>query len=316
MNPLLRPLLALASLATTAWSADAVDLKPQWLIGKRYTQEMAMDQRSTVAMAGQKMEQAMTMNLQTVITVAKHEDPTLKRLTIKYRRVAMSLDMAGQKMGFDSANPGAGNDPVGLGKSLGVLVGKEIVLIVSPDGKVKEIEHLEEVTAALDASGPMAPALKGMFNKEMFSQIIEEAGLRNVPPHPVKPGEKWPLSVQMNLAQFGQVAIVGQYTFKGMTEHDGIQCAEILSDAKLELDMNPAAALGGDKGIPTANLRFENGKVSGTTWFDPKLGTARGFEMNQEMTIKASNPLAAGETIEIPMKQKITTRLVSVEDVK
>ena len=63
-------------------------------------------------------------------------------------------------------------------------------------------------------------------------------------------------------------------------------------------------------------MRFDEGTVSGTTWFDPKLGIARAAEFNQKMTIKMANPTNAGESIVVPLTQKITTTLVSVEDVK
>jgi hypothetical protein len=321
MSPLLHRSAAVAACflftATAVRAADAVELKPQWHVGKRYTQAMTMNQQMTMSMGGQKMEQGMTMDIQTVVNVTKHEKPGLKRLGIKYQRMSMSIDMNGQKMGYDSDKPDPGNDPLGMGKALGGLIGKEVTAILAADGKVQEIEKLDELLAGLDAAGPAAAQMKGMFNKDTFAQTIAQAGLHNFPPGPVKPGDSWPLSFQMNMPQLGQMALKGTYAFKGMADHGGVPCAEITNDAQLEFDSGKATGGGGDgTSIQQLGMRFDKGRLSGTTWFDPKLGTARASEMVQEMTIKMANPANPGESIEMPMRQKISTKLVSVEDVK
>jgi hypothetical protein len=102
-----------------------------------------------------------------------------------------------------------------------------------------------------------------------------------------------------------------------MTERDGVSCAEVLSKGKLEMDINPNVA--GSEGAETLKklgFAVDGGEVTGTAWFDPKLGITRELQLDQTMTAKMNNPANAGETMLIPINQKITTKLIKVEDVK
>ena len=117
MHPLTRLLLPAAALfACTAplFAADAVELKQRWIAGKHYFQTMQSTQLTTIDMGVQKMENKSVTTMEMSLAVRAHEDGARKRVTIKYERVAMAMEMNGQKMGFDSAKPGEGTDPLGL----------------------------------------------------------------------------------------------------------------------------------------------------------------------------------------------------------
>jgi hypothetical protein len=320
MKLLSRPALAFSALLLTtgfASAADAVDFKPQWLVGKRYYQQSKMNQESTISIGAQKMEQKVTMSSETVITVTAHEDGQHKRLNMKYGRIAMEMDMNGQKMAFDSAQPDAAGDAAGIGKILGSMAGKEVQVVLDKQGKVTDIENVEAMTAALDQAGPVGAQFKGMFSKDYFAQTIEQASIHNQPPGPVQPGATWPLDFEMNLPQVGRVKMTGTYTFQKMAEHGGVPCAQVASTGKLEMDINPNVA-GDEAGsmLKKLGFAFSGGEITSTTWFDPKLGTTRGAEINQTMTMRMNNPTNAGESMIIPITQKVTMDLTKVEDVK
>jgi hypothetical protein len=293
-------------------AAESVDLTPKWLLGKRYFQSMEMAQSSTVSIGAQKMEQQMTMKTETVMTVSPHEDGQRKRLNVKYGRMAMEMNMGGQKMGFDSDSPG-GTDPLGLGKTLGGLVGKEFRVILKPDGKVDDIENLDQILGELAAAGPLAGQMSQMFSKETMGQMIEQAAFRNIPPHPVKPGETWPMDFQMTLPQIGRITIKGTYRYQTMVDRDGVACAEVVNDGTLGMDIDPGLV---GEGAQKLGMRFEGGKLSGTTWFDPAIGMAREGVISQEMTLKMANPANAGESVEVPITQKVAVKLTRIEDVE
>jgi hypothetical protein len=147
--------------------------------------------------------------------VNAHEDGQQKRLLVRYGRILMEMDLAGQKMTFDSAAPNSTADPIGVGKVLEAMVEKEVKIVVDAKGKVSDVENVEELAAALDQAGVAAAQFKPMFSKEYFSQMVEQASLHNVPPQPVAPGATWPEAFDMNLPQIGRVQIKGTYTFKG-----------------------------------------------------------------------------------------------------
>jgi hypothetical protein len=316
----LRSLLPVAALALSAASlnaADAVELKQQWLTGKKYHQTMEMAQTSTIAMGPQTMDQKVNMTMEMSTAVTKHDDGSRKRLVVRYDRMAMKMDMNGQQMGFDSAKPE--DDPTGMGKGMGAIVGKELRILASPKDEILEIENYDEFVAA--AAGPGAAMMGKMFSKDSLTDMVKQGSLKALPPNAVKPGDSWAFDYAMKLPQIGSVGVKGTYTFKGMKPHDGIPSAEITMDATMNIDMSGAGA--GDKEkdpaaamIAAMGMKLTSGKMNGTIYFDPALGMARDMQMTQEMEMSMNNPAQPDAKITIPMKQNISMKLTKIEDIK
>ena len=320
MHTALRHLLPVAALVFTAappLSAQTVDLKPRWQVGKKFSQTTQMDQASTMTFGDQKMEQKVGTTMDTTMTVRAHENGKDKRVNITYDRIAMSMNMAGQEMKYDSAKPAdAAADPIGLGKSLGAFLGKEIKMTMDEKDEVLEVENLDAMMKELAASNPMASTLGQMFNKDAMKNMMRQGSLYASPGKPVKAGDSWPFQFAMPLPALGNVDMSGTYTLKSIGDHAGVKCAEIALTGKL--GMNIAAS--GDSQADEANplkqlgLKMDGGKMTGTLWFDPALGICREVKMTQEMNLKMNNPQKPGESMEIPMKQVITQTLTKVEN--
>jgi len=298
--------------------AQAIELKQQWRTGKKYVQSMQMQQASTMDMGGQKMEQKMTMNMDMSTAVRAHEDGKQKRLTMKYDRMAMQMNMGGQEMGFDSAKPE--DDKLGMGKQFAAMVGKDLKMIANDQDEVTEIENFEEFIGALGGGGAGNPVAQ-MFTKDALTDMVKQSALRGLPSGPVKPGDSWPWSYKLNMPQVGAVGIKGTYTYKGSGQKGGVPCAEIAVDAKMNFDLGggeaPAAEAGGAAAMMKAmGMKMTGGRMSGTIWFDNALGMARETQMTQEMEMTMNNPAAPDQKMTIPMKQLVTVTLTKVEDVK
>ena len=321
MNSLARFLIPatafLACAAAPLAAADAVDLKQHWIVGKQYFQTMQSTQSTSIDMGPQKIEQKTTMTMDMSLAVRPHEDGVQKRVTVKYERVAMTMDMNGQKMGFDSAKPGEGTDPMGLAKTLGGTVGKELKVLMTAADDISGVENYDEFVKNLAPSPIPGMDMAKMFTKESMSQMIKQGALQSLPGKPVKPGDSWPFNTEVELPQMGKVAVKGTYTFKGMADHAGVPCAEIATDGTISLDMTKADA-SSPTGAALAQLgmKVEGGSLKGTVWFDPKLGFARDAQLTQEMNMTMKNPSDPAATLKVPLKQEISTTLTKVGDVK
>ncbi len=317
------PLLATAFLlcAGALAFAQTVELKPQWLVGKRYTQATEMQQETTIPLGEQAMNQKVGTTMEITTTVTKHEDPKKKRLVQRYDRMVMDMDMMGQKLHFDSSDPASGNDPMSLGKALGAIVGKELRLVIDENNKVVEFENMDEVTAPFAQGNPMVgQMMKGMMNKETISQALNQASLKALPGKAVKAGDTWPYAITMNLPQLGAISLKGTYTDKGMSQRGGANCVELTETGTLDMDLGGAGA-GADAGSPAAamqqmGLKVEGGTIAGTTWFDPALGMTRETQFTQKMTLKMKNPTNPDASMEVPMTQTISIKLTGVTDAK
>ncbi len=314
MNILTRPIAATFALilaASSAFAAEAIMLKQQWQVGKSYSQKMTMDQTTSITILDQKMDQSMNLVAEMTSTVRKHEDGTSKRIGIKYEKMVMNTDMNGQKMTIDSSKAAADSGP--MGNPFAAFTGKEIKMVVDANDKVTAFENFDEIAKAAGGANPITSAF---LNKEAISRTIQQSGLQALPAKPVTPGESWPFSVEMPLAGVGKGEVKGTYTFKGVTPHGGVPCAEIAVDGTINFDMSSAGAADAENPVAKMGMKIEGGTMKGTIWFDNALGMSRGSDLKQEMTMTMKNPTNPSETMKLPMKQSITTELTKVEDVK
>lgn len=321
----LLPAFALA--ASVTFAADApVEIKPRWQVGKKYSQGLEMQQESVVTFGAQKMNQKMSTVFDTETTVTPHADAGKKRLNVVYKRMAINMDMNGQKMGYDSAKPD-GPDPLGFGKSIGGLVGKEMKMVLNENDQVEVIENFDEIIGgALGGNPAGAQMTAGFLNKETMQNMVRQSVLYSTPGKPVKAGDSWPFDMSVPLPQIGNVTMKGTYTVKGMVERNGAKCAELALDGKMDMDLSAPAAptAGGDASaanpqaemLKQLGMKVEGGLLKGTVWFDPALGMNREAHFKQEMTMTMKNPAKPDEAITVPIHQTITQTLKSVEDVK
>ena len=320
MHPSLRHLIPAAALLFTVaspLSAQTVEIKPRWQVGKKISQTMHMDQGSTIAIGEQKMEQKVGMTMDSTMTVRAHENGKHKRVTLKYERVAMDMNMAGQEMKYDSAKADdAAADPLGMGKALGVFVGKEIKFVLDEKDEVLDVENLDAMMKEMAAANPMAAMLGQMFNKDAMKNMMRQSSLYGSPGKPVKAGDAWPYVFSMAMAPLGKVSMTGNYTMKGQSDHGGVKCAELALTGKLAIEAAPADASAdpGAASLQALGLSASGGTLSGTVWFDPALGISRDAQMTQEINLKMKNPQKPDESLEIPMKQVIKQTITKVED--
>ena len=320
MNHSFRHIIPVATLllsAATPLFAQTIEIKPHWQVGKKFSQTMHMDQASTIALGDQKMEQKVGMTMDSTITVRAHENGKDKRMGVKYDRVAMSMNMAGQDMKYDSAAPAdAASDPLGLGKSFGAIVGKEVKLVTDARDEVLEFENLDAMMKDLAAGNPMAAVIGQMFNKDAMKNMMRQGSLYAAPGKPVKAGDSWPFEFAMPMPGLGKVDLKGTYTLKSIGDHAGVKCAEIALDGKLGIDLSGLgdAKVEGADPLKQLGMKMDNGKMTGTLWFDPALGICRDALFTQEMNLKMKNPQKPDESMEIPMKQTIKQTLTKVEN--
>ena len=316
MKTLSRSLLVFAvstlSAGSLAWG-QAVELKQQWQIGKRYVLAVETEQSTAMEIAGQKMDQKMHMLIETSTTVGPHEDGRQKRLTTQMSRIAMDMNMAGQAMGFDSDKPQK-NDAQGfgsVGKEFSRVIGKKLKLVANEKDEVTDIENFEEFAGELGPEAAGNP-LGQMFTKKSMLDMFKQSGLQAMPAGPVKPGDSWDWNQKMELLGF--IEMGGKYTFKGMAERGGAPCAEVAMQG--ELINYQAAAPEPGAGPQVPNMQINSLKLTGTVWFDTALGMTREMVMHQAMEMEMENPIAKGQKMTLPTKQVVTVKLKKVEDAK
>jgi hypothetical protein len=307
--------LALLLLTRTLLSAvEPVELKQRWIPGKRYHQMLRTEQTSKIDLGDQKLDQSTTVALDLSLTVEPAKAGAPKRMTIRYERAAVDLDINGQKLGYDSANPAANTDPLGLSKTIGATVGKELKLVLDDKDQVTDIENYDDFIKSLPPSQVPGLDPATMYSRASLTEMLQQGGLYSMPGKPVSPGDSWPFSMQVELPGLGKVSVNGNYIFKGMTDHNGTICAEIAASGTLSLVL----ADSGDKDPELASLgaAVTSGTLKGSVWFDPQLGCARDTQLVHELTMTMQSPSDPTVKVTIPTTQRISATISKVEDVK
>lgn len=323
------PLLALLFVASPhARSEDAITLKQRFVVGKRYEFGMRMAQKTSFSVAGQDMEQTMNMALKHSMTVSQHEDGKRKRVSMRYDRVAMEMNMGPQKMSFDSDKK---DDPAAKGplSSMAALVGKEFRLLLDENDQMLDVENLDEITKAFSGDPVAGKMMAQFFTKDSMKELVQGSMLRAMPVHPVKPGASWPVTYGTKMGQMGSVKVEGTYTYNKPVQHEGHDCALIGTTAKLSMDMDLGKIAGDAAGgnaeaaevIKKMDMKLSDATMTGSITFDKELGMARETEITTSMKMSMTLPPGAqppngNPRITVPIEQKISNTLLSVEDAK
>src|SRR5579862_9593657 len=182
---LLTRILSIAALALctplSLRAADAIEIKHHWLAGKKYNQTIQTEQRIIIHVGPQKMEQATSMTMERTMTVNTPQKGEPKKMTIRYERMAMEMNMNGQKMGFDSAAPDAGSDPLNLKKTIGATVGQELKMVLNGNDEVETIENYDDFIQHLGPAAAPGFDPSKMFSRESLTQMLKQGSLQALP---------------------------------------------------------------------------------------------------------------------------------------
>jgi hypothetical protein len=219
-------------------------------------------------------------------------------------------------MGFDSAKPDAGSDPLNLKKTVGATVGQELKMVLNDKDEVETIENYDDFIQHLGPAAVLGLEPSKMFSRDSLTQMLKQGSLQGLPGKAVAVGDTWPFNNQIELPQLGKVSVSGTYTLKSVGDHNGVRCAEIQTDGTLAMDLGAGAAPDAASPLGALGMKVSDGSIKGPVWFDLRLGVARETQLVQEMTISMKNPADPSATITVPMKQNISVKLMKIEDVK
>lgn len=279
-------------------SEPAVDLKVKWAPGKKITQRMAIS--SAMNMGGPKNGQA----VQQVTDMSwDYSMNTLKQLDNGGHEV--ELEFVGTKleskvgdrvyMSFDSAHDDGKEAKDPITPALRKIVGGKIRLTLSPDNKVERVDGYDDFMVRIARGSKNTEMLKGMFSEDMLKRLCSSS--EGLPDHPVKPGDSWKHSMEMNLYGAAKMVIEGTITFANWEDHDGHKCVKLDYDGKIT-----------GKGKSDASpVSIEKGTIHGSSWFDPEQGVAVGSDTDQTMTLKIQQ---RGNAVSQQMTQNVTLKLI------
>jgi Family of unknown function (DUF6263) len=290
-----------------------VELKIKWPVGQRYVQRMELKQKSETMLPQrpEPMKQDTSFAQEYAISVVKDRQPAGKELDLKYLSMQIDVTMNGKSvMSYDSSGESltVDNDPVL--RSMSKLVGMQLTMLLDESNNVEKVEGMDKLKSALlERASPQAKAvMNGMISEDTYKQMAELG--KGLPPGPVQPGDTWPVQKEISMGSMGKMVLDLHYSFKGWEPRANRQCA--LLEFSGNMTSNGIAPAAGPGGV---EMKVEDGKISGQTWFDPDLGMLLETKMNQllnmTITVNASKTAVQGAN-----RQHVSTKLDQTIDIK
>jgi hypothetical protein len=292
-------------------TGEPVFLKIKWPVGNRYVYRMDLDQRSTnhVPMMPKPVQQNVSMAITYSLSVTKELPDNGHELQMEFLADAMEVRMGEQViMSFASKETEKAQENP-MVAPLRKMIGSKLQIDMKPDGRVDKVVGLDEWRQSITGhGGRMGGMLSQQFNDEFIRQIVDYG--RAFPTNAVRPGDTWPLKMDVPTGPAGKISIEATVAFKGWQEHDQHKCAVLQS-------MGTFNGTAGQGNGPLANMSIENGTVSSSAWFDPELGALVESSADQSMNLKgeiqvgpAGNNKGPGMAITMDLGQRLSTKLV------
>jgi hypothetical protein len=300
--------LTLAFLLFAPSSAqEKTTLKWKFEKGKTFYQEMTQEVKMTMnAGAGGPGSQVLNTVKQTwYISWTPEEQQKDKgwRVRLKILGVKLEMDFLGQKIEYDSTNPGAGGKV--LADRMQPLIGAEFQLTLGPDLKAAKVEGYQELLDKFGKVNARVKDLIGAILTEDSIKYISDQCFAFTPPREVKKGDTWTADIKLPLGSLGSWS--GQYrnTYEGKADNLDKIKVEVAS-----LNYEPPVAKGAT-GVPfkVKKVELKSSSGTGTLLFDTDKGRVANATYLAVIQSKVLSE-ADGREMEVAMKQdqKVTIK--------
>ncbi len=272
-------LVAVAAVALLLSSAEPAFAQKmlRWKFEKGQTFAWKMVQDANITMTIGDMEQesstsfAMTMGM----FVKEVDEDSVASLEITMDRFQMEMEMAGQKMEYDSNSDEA---PAGLGevfkKTFDPLMAMTYTFKMDSLGEILDVEVPEDMLKMLE-SNPGMQQFGKIFSKETL-QDMSSTGWLTLPEEGLNVGDSWDMESETTNPILGKQTVATHFTYEGSEELDGRTVEKISMEMDMEFDEDTENELG-------IKLNIEDMTLTGTFYFDAERGRLAISEIKQEM---------------------------------
>gem|GEM_PF-502795 len=273
----------------------------RWKFEEGQTLEWKTAQNADITMTINDMEQAtntsftMTMGM----FVKQVDEEGVASLEITMDRLQMEMQMAGQKMEFDTDSdevPAAGIGEM-LKKAFDPLMSMTYTIKMDPRGEILDVDVPEESLKMLKSIPGMGQFGK-MFTKESM-QDMSSTGWMTLPEKGLAVGDSWDTESETNNPILGKQTAATHFTYEGSEEVDG----KSLEKISMEMDMKFDGDVENELGI---KMNIEDMTLTGTFYFDAEQGRLASSEIKQQMEADLE---AGGQSMHQVMDGTVTTTI-------
>lgn len=284
----------------TDCSADEkVILRSHWEPGRTYRQQTETITSSTLTPApGELVEQKLALNQTTDIKVTPEGGTANKRAEVTFTGVTGEMNFLGKTFKFDSADPQSAH-PV-LKQALAGMAGKSFALVFDADDAFVEVKGTEK----LASDGTTITGLAAVADARSIANLFLKSLDMGLAKTAVAPGDKWSTEEIVPFPQAGNMKVTMNSTYTENVEREGRKHAKIAFEGSI----SSAAPEPQGRGQGEATARLSDGStLSGHVFYDLERRTV-------SVSVFLANLTLHLQGNRIPLRQQVTTRLVSITD--
>ena len=274
-----------------------VDMQMKWQAGKKYAMHRETIQTETKPQS--KQMQKMTQDFS--LSLVRDLDNGGQQLQLEFEGLTVEVGDGKRKLfsAYSTQDPALdAKNPVGA--RLRRMVGAHLQYFVNANGGVEKMEGYSELVKQAAGENPKdQAAFREMFNEKVLAKF-GSFGEDSTPHRVVKLGDSWAVHLE-EPSNAGALNVDLKCTFKNWEQHEDRKCMRIMFAGTIVAAPNAGS-------LP---VKIENGRVSGETWFDPKLEMIVEIAYDANMTLKTTRQ---GQTMTVPLNEKTRFVLVDVED--
>jgi len=303
-------MLMLGIMCLSVSAQEKLDLRLRLEKGKEYKLRISQDMKINQTIPGQPQQMTMIQKTSTgmIYTVEDVQSDGSMVLKITYDSMVFKTEspMQGQNMEYDSTKPDNTDGP--LTSIMGAIVGQSFTIVVTSEGKVKEIKGADEflnriqgeINTLSDAQtrATVEASLKSQYSAEALKANMENS-FYMYPDKPVGIGDTWQRRTALN--QAFPMIVNTIYTLK--ERKDGIAVIDIFAMIQTDKTAGPSE-------MGTMKMQYNmSGSVTGTMEIQESTGWTN--RSNQNLRLNGSIMVQSPEmpqSMSIPMSMsgKIT----------
>lgn len=283
-----------------------VDLRWKFEKDKTIYQELTTKADQTMTENDKPVKQNQTQTFNFSWTPKEQDGDKNWVIVLKIEGVKMDVKLGNQELKYDSANPGAGTNP--LSAFFKALVGSEFKLTISPDMKVKKAEGRDEFIKKLGGASPqMKPLLEQILSTEALTQMADPM-LSALPNKEVAKDATWKTTSKLSLGPIGSYETTNDFKLdgKGKDKEKDFDKISIKTTVKYT---PPAQGAGGLPFRLMKDSKLECKEGTGTVLYDPKEG--RIVSMEQKLVLDGKLIVEIGgsqATVTMKQTQTVTSK--------
>ena len=274
-----------------------VEMQMKWQAGKKYAMHRETIQTETKPQS--KQVQKMTQDFS--LSLVRELDNGGQQLELEFEGLTVEVG-DGQRNMFSafSTQDTAQDAKNPVGARLRKMVGGRLQYFVNANGKVEKMQGYPDLVKQAAGENPKdQAAFRDLFDERVLEKF-GSFGEDSTPHRVVKLGDSWAVHLE-EPSNAGALNVDLKCTFKNWEQHEDRKCMRIMFAGTVEAAPNAGS-------LP---VKIENGRVSGETWFDPKLEMIVEIAFDADMNLKITRQ---GQTLTAPLNQKTRFALVDVED--